>query len=156
MDSLDTHSIHHSEYRRSKTILILMISWGPPFGFSKEKFVNEPLKYPKGGPYEIIKAKIVPDLWYLLCWRLWMSKVSMPIIRKIQYWEGWFHPGPASKPFLDQTLYNKKLFIYLVPGGKQCCCWWVKWCPPSLSTHQRQPHSVEIDCRATKIPILNA
>ena len=33
MDTVGTCRGHHSEYQRSGTIFIFMISWGPPFGF---------------------------------------------------------------------------------------------------------------------------
>ena len=94
MDTLGTHRVHHSEYRRSTAILIFLISWGPPFGFFDGNLWISYNKNPKGGPHEIRKIKIAVDLWYSLWWTLWVPKVSMSSFEKIHYWEGWKLPGP--------------------------------------------------------------
>ena len=94
MDTLGTHRVHISEYRRSGAILIFLISWGPLFGFFDGNLWISYYKTQKGGPHEIRKIKIAVDLWYSLWWTLWVPKVSMSSFEKIHYWEGWKLPGP--------------------------------------------------------------
>ena len=66
METLGTHIVYHSEYQRSRTILIFMFSWGPPFGYFTEIYEDCSIKNPKGGPHEKLKIQIVPDLLYSL------------------------------------------------------------------------------------------
>ena len=49
-------------------------------------------KNPKGGPHEIMKMKILPDLWYLLWWTLSVPTLSMTSFKINHYWKGWNAP----------------------------------------------------------------
>ena len=49
MDTLGTHRVYPSEFRRSRTILIFTFSWGPPFGFLTVIYRWPIFKKPKGG-----------------------------------------------------------------------------------------------------------
>ena len=49
-------------------------------------------KNPKGGPHEIMKMKILPDLWYLLWWTLSVPTLFMTSFKINHYWKGWNAP----------------------------------------------------------------
>ena len=88
MDILDNPGVHHSEYWRSGTILIVTFSWGPPLWILYWNLLMNSLKNPKGGPHENLTIKIVPDLQYSLWWTPGVSRITMQSFGANNYWEG--------------------------------------------------------------------